>query len=91
MENQSLSSGVVVFFVREEISSIRDKTSHDNAAELKIERLCQALNDGRLLANLSVWDVVAQELKYHPTCLIGLYNRERAYLTSIEDEYMPDK
>ena len=28
---------------------------------------------------------------YHPTCLIGLYNRERAYLTSIEDEYKLDK
>ena len=25
-------------------------------------------------------DVIAQELKYHPACLVALYNRERAYL-----------
>ena len=37
------------------------------------------------------WTFVPQELKYHPTCLIGLYNAERAYLTSTEDEYKPGK
>ena len=31
-------------------------------------------------AKLSAGDVVAQELKYHSTCLVGLYNRERAHL-----------
>ena len=57
----------------------------------RVNDCARLLNDGRLLAKLSGRDVVAQELKYHPTCLIGLYNRERAYLTSIEDEYKPDK
>ena len=38
------------------------------------------------LAKLSGGDVIAQELKYHPSCLTGLYNRERAYLTKVENE-----
>ena len=57
----------------------------------RVNDCARLLNDGRLLAKLSGRDVVAQELKYHPTCLIGLYNRERTYLTSIEDEYKPAK
>lgn len=32
------------------------------------------------MAKLSVGDVVAQELKYHGTCLTSLYNKERAHL-----------
>jgi len=35
------------------------------------------LNDGRLLAVLSGGDVIAQELKYHSSCLTSLYNTER--------------
>ena len=42
----------------------------------RVNDCARLLNDGRLLAKLSGWDVVAQKLKYHPTCLIGLYNRE---------------
>ena len=34
----------------------------------------QTLGDRRLLAKLSAGDVVAQELKYHPGCLVALYN-----------------
>ena len=39
----------------------------------------QTLNDEKLMAKLSGGDAIAQELKYHSTCLVGLYNRERAH------------
>jgi hypothetical protein len=35
---------------------------------------------------LSGGDVVAQELKYHYFCLTALYNKERAYLLTIENQ-----
>jgi hypothetical protein len=44
------------------------------------------LNDEKLLAVLSGGDVVAQELKYHYSCLTALYNKERAYLLTIENQ-----
>ena len=44
------------------------------------------LNDGKLLAVLSGGDVVAQELKYHYSCLTALYNKERAYLLTIDNQ-----
>ena len=46
----------------------------------KINDCAKTLNDGKLLAKLSAGDVIAQELKYHPACLVALYNRERAFL-----------
>ncbi len=52
----------------------------------RLNKCAQNLNDGMLLAKLSGGDVIAQELKYHPSCLTGLYNRERAYLTKVENE-----
>ena len=39
----------------------------------------QTLNDDKRMAKLSGGDAIAQELKYHSTCLVGLYNRERAH------------
>ena len=44
------------------------------------------LNDEKLLAVLSGGDVIAQELKYHYSCLTALYNKERAYLLTIENQ-----
>lgn len=46
----------------------------------RIHECAKTLSDRKLLAKLSVGDVIAQELKYHPACLVALYNRERAYL-----------
>jgi len=46
----------------------------------------RTLNHGKLLATLSAGDVVAQELKYHPRCLVDLYNAERAHLNVIKHE-----
>ena len=44
------------------------------------------LNDGKFLAVLSGGDVVAQELKYHYSCLTALYHKEWAYLLTIENQ-----
>jgi hypothetical protein len=41
------------------------------------------LNDGKFLAVLNGGDVVAQ---YHYFCLTALYNKERAYLLTIENQ-----
>lgn len=41
------------------------------------------LNDGKILAVLNGGDVVAQ---YHYFCLTALYNKERAYLLTIENQ-----
>ena len=42
-----------------------------------INDYAKTLNDGKLLAKLSSGDAIAQELKYHPSCLVALYNTER--------------
>ena len=42
----------------------------------KVNECAKTISDGKLLAKLSAGDVVAQELKYPPTCLVALYNRE---------------
>ena len=52
----------------------------------RINECAKTLSDGKLLAKLSVGDVIAQEVKYHPACLVALYNRERAYLKVQEQE-----
>ena len=44
------------------------------------------INDENLLAILSGGDVVAQELKQHYSCLTALYNIERVYLLTIENQ-----
>ena len=49
----------------------------------KINQCARTLNRGKLLAKLRVGDVVAHELKYHPHCLAGLYNDERAHLNAL--------
>ncbi len=42
----------------------------------RLNECAKNLSDGKLLAKLSTGDVVAQEMKYHHTCLVALYNRE---------------
>ncbi|KAK6167165.1 hypothetical protein SNE40_021260 [Patella caerulea] len=46
----------------------------------RIHECAKTLCDRKLLAKLSAGDVIAQEVKYHPGCLVPLYNRERAYI-----------
>ena len=44
------------------------------------------LKQGQLLARLTGGDIVAQELKYHMSCLTALYNRERTHIATIAKE-----
>lgn len=46
----------------------------------RLYQCAKTLQDQKLLAKLSVGDVVAQELKYHGTFLTSLHNKERAHL-----------
>ena len=52
----------------------------------RLNECARNLNDGKLLTILSGGDVVAQELKYHCSCLTALYNRERAHLLAAENQ-----
>ena len=52
----------------------------------RVNECARTLGDGQLLAKLSGGDVVAQELKYHPLCLVGLYNIESPHLKSLSDK-----
>lgn len=52
----------------------------------RLNECAKTLNDGKLLAKLSGRPVIAQELKYHPTCLVALYNRQRDFLRAQEQE-----
>ena len=47
----------------------------------KLKSCAETLKDRSRLAKLSVVDVIAQDMKYHPACLAFLYNRERAVKT----------
>ena len=50
----------------------------------RLHECATAISDGTLLARLSGGDAIAQELKYHHTCLTDLYNRETSHLKSLE-------
>jgi len=43
----------------------------------QINRCAKTMTDQKLLAKLSAGDVIAQEMKYHPSSLVALYNQER--------------
>ena len=50
----------------------------------RLNECARNLSDEKLLAKLSARDAVAQEFKYHPAYLVGLYNRERALLNTLK-------
>ena len=52
----------------------------------RLKECAKTLNDGKLLARLSGGDIVAQEFKYHLSCLTMLYNKERAHLSAIKKQ-----
>ena len=52
----------------------------------RLNECARTLNDGKLLALLSGGDAMAQELRYHCSCLTALYNRERAFLLKQRDQ-----
>ena len=43
-----------------------------------VRKCVHDLQDERLLAKLSSKDTIAQEAKYHPKCLVALYNKAAA-------------
>ena len=52
----------------------------------RVRRCALELQDERLLAKLSAGDMVAQDAKYHPRCLVSLYNKA----TSLQDKQKID-
>ena len=57
----------------------------------RINECARLLSDQNLLAKMSAGDVIAQEMKYHPTCLVLLYNRERDYLKAPNEDEQAKK
>ena len=60
----------------------------------RLNECARNVNDGKLLARLSIGDAIAQELKYHLECLTDLYNRERSHLRATkrhEQECAPEE
>ena len=49
----------------------------------RLNECARNLNDGKLLARLTGGDIVAQELKYHRSCLTSLYNRDRVHPVTV--------
>ena len=48
------------------------------------------LSDEKLIAKLRAGDAVAQEFKYHPACLVGMYNREQALFNTLKYDQNPE-
>jgi hypothetical protein len=57
-------------------------TAMTNQLDKLLIECARKQNDGKILAVLNGGDVVAQ---YHYFCLTALYNKERAYLLTIEN------
>ena len=53
----------------------------------RVRQSAIALQDGKLLAKLSAGDLMAQEAKYHPSCLASLYKRAKAQDDSYHQDY----
>ncbi|VDI22023.1 Hypothetical predicted protein [Mytilus galloprovincialis] len=56
----------------------------------RLKSCAETLQDKQLLAKLSTGDVIAQDLKYHPACLVALYNKERAMKKRTEEQAQID-
>ena len=82
----SISEGRECFLCEKEAPASELRQAMTMKLDKRLNECAQNLNDGKLLARLSGGDAVAQELKYHSSCLAALYNKERAYLTVLENE-----
>lgn len=72
--------GPETWFLCDDESSLSDPLREASTFHLdnRVRKCAIDLQDGRLLAKLSGGDLVAQEAKYHPRCLVSLYNRAEA-------------
>jgi hypothetical protein len=75
-----------VFFCEKENPTSELRQAMTKQLDKWLIECVRKLYDGKLMAMLSGGDVVAQELKYHYFCLTALYNKERAYLLTIENQ-----
>ena len=51
--------------------------------EKRLREVAETLEDGKLLARLTGGDVIAQQFKYHRTCLTARYNKERSNVNNL--------
>ena len=52
----------------------------------RLKECARNLNDGKLLARLSGEDIMAQDFKYHLSCLTVLYNKEIVHLSAMKKQ-----
>ena len=83
---RSQSSNALCFICEDESATAQLRDAMTMQVNERINECARNLSDMKLLAKLSAGDVVAQEFKYHPACLVGLYNRERAHLEAFKHE-----
>ena len=75
------------FLCDEDVASAPDKRAGMTMTlNERLKECAKTLSDGKLLARLSGGDIVAQEFKYHLSCLAALYNKERAHLSAIKKQ-----
>ena len=53
----------------------------------RVRKCVHDLQDEHLLAKLSSKDTIAQEAKYHPKCLVALYNKAAALHAEYLDQH----
>ena len=56
--------------------------------DYRVRKCVEIINDNLLSAKLNGGDLIAQEAKYHPKCLVGIYNKTRyAQANNVSNEY----
>lgn len=76
------TNDLVCFLCSKELGTEKFRKGMTGKLNNRLKECAMTLGDGKLLATLGGPVVVAQELKYHPLCLVTLYNRERAYINA---------
>ncbi|CAC5392607.1 unnamed protein product [Mytilus coruscus] len=75
-------------FNKTNLERAQKRLMHKYHLEVRVNRNVQQFYriDKQLLAKLSSGYVIAQEMKYHPSCLAAVYPRERARKSQTEAE-----
>ena len=76
----------VCFLCEEEAETSTLRQAMTMKLNKRLNECARTLNDGMLFAKLSAGDADVLELKYHPACLVAVYNRERARHHLIKQE-----
>ena len=75
---QRLDEGSGIESTLRENKAVWHKSCYSKFNATQVRKCALDLQDEHLLAKLSSKDMVAQEAKYHPKCLVALYNRAAA-------------